>query len=331
MELIPPDEKKSISRYEMAERIKLKWGIPSQTNPNGAANGISLERMYVSIRPVLEKLVAEIDRSFEFYRQQFNGSTIEKVYICGGTAKLVNLREYLVSELRLQVEGLETLFDVSCNGDGKIDGVKPELTAAFGVTFEGRGIRSWRFPSIGDFRKKGLLVPLAGVLGIVAAFGMYWNLENRSKVLQMAVEKRRRQVGQLEATMREIVSLRKRRDTLKKELSLYPARLLKQPPYPDLLMEISHLVPGNVSLDFLMLKGEGNAAEGQDIKGYRLEIKGLIFGKGPERIATIAQLMASLEGSSLFENVRLISTKENNEYSEPGDEFELSCLYRGKE
>ena len=64
---------------------------------------------------------------------------------------------------------------------------------------------------------------------------------------------------------------------------------------------------------------------------YRLKLRGIIFGEGPHRIATMARVMAGLENSPLFEDVKLLSTEENGEYSEPGDEFELLCMYRSGE
>ena len=72
------------------------------------------------MRPILERLLTEIDRSFEFYKQQFNESKIDRVYLSGGTANLVKLKEYLASGLGLPVDGLQSLLEISDDGDAKV-------------------------------------------------------------------------------------------------------------------------------------------------------------------------------------------------------------------
>ncbi len=331
VEVINPDEKSSVATYEAAERMKEKWGIPEGVASNGEVNGVSPERVFVAMRPILEKLLTEIDRSFEFYKQQYNESTLERVFLCGGTAKLANLKEYLASGLGLPVEGFQSLFEVSYDGDGKMRGLNPELTAAFGAALEKRSKWHRGIRSIRDLRRKIILMPLMVVLGMTVLMGMYWSVDNRYRNLRRAVEKKKILLTQLETQMGQIDALREKREKLKKELSLYPIYHLKQPPYPDILAAISHLIPGNVTLNLLLLNEEPGVEEEKEGKGYRLKIRGVIFGEGPNRIATMARLMASLEKSPFFEDVKLLSTAQNDEYSQPGDEFDLSCLYRNGE
>ncbi|MFQ5841791.1 MAG: type IV pilus assembly protein PilM [Thermodesulfobacteriota bacterium] len=330
MEVISPDETSSISRYEVAEGIKEKWGIPKGMASNGAESEVSPERVYVAIRPILERLVAEIDRSFEFYKQEFNESTVEKVYLSGGTAKLANLEEYLASGLGLPVGGFHSLFEGSSDRD-----VGPELIVAFGTALEERGISRRDIRFIPALRKEIMVMPLVVAFGMTAALGTYWSVDKRYKSLRRAVEQKKRLLTQLETQMRQIVPLRETREKLIKELSLYPSKLMKQPPYPEILMEISQVIPGNVTLNLVQLNGEPEVEEeketGKRYNRYRMKVRGVIFGKGPDRIATVARLMVGMESSPLFEDVKLLSTEENNEYSEPGDGFELSCLYRTME
>ncbi|MFQ6079983.1 MAG: type IV pilus assembly protein PilM [Thermodesulfobacteriota bacterium] len=330
MEVISPDETSSISRYEVAEGIKEKWGIPQGMASNGAESGVSSERVYVAIRPILERLVAEIDRSFEFYKQEFNESTVEKVYLSGGTAKLANLEEYLASGLGLPVGGFHSLFEGSSDRD-----VGPELIVAFGAALEERGISRRDIRFIPALRKEIMVMPLVVAFGMTAALGTYWSVDKRYKSLRRAVEQKKRLLTQLETQMRQIVPLRETREKLVEELSLYPLKLMKQPPYPEILMEISQVIPGNVTLNLVQLNGEPEVEEqketGKRYNRYRMKVRGVIFGKGPDRIATMARLMVGMESSPLFEDVKLLSTEENDEYSEPGDGFELSCLYRAME
>ena len=58
---------------------------------------------------MLEKLVAEIGRSLDYYRSQFNEEQIDRVLLTGGGANLKNIVSYLGNELRLPVEHFNPL------------------------------------------------------------------------------------------------------------------------------------------------------------------------------------------------------------------------------
>ena len=58
---------------------------------------------------MLEKLAAEIGRSLDYYRNQFNEERIDRILLTGGGANLKNIVSYLASELRLPVEHFNPL------------------------------------------------------------------------------------------------------------------------------------------------------------------------------------------------------------------------------
>jgi type IV pilus assembly protein PilM len=51
----------------------------------------------------LNKLVAEIQRSFDYYENTIKKSPIAKVVLSGGTSRLPNLDKYLAEKLHLEV------------------------------------------------------------------------------------------------------------------------------------------------------------------------------------------------------------------------------------
>ncbi|MCX5713126.1 MAG: pilus assembly protein PilM [Candidatus Omnitrophica bacterium] len=55
------------------------------------------------LRPGLERLSQEIKRSLLYYDSQYKGGQVEKIYICGKAAGIVNLDKFLSAELALPV------------------------------------------------------------------------------------------------------------------------------------------------------------------------------------------------------------------------------------
>ena len=58
---------------------------------------------------MLERLAAEIGRSLDYYRSQFNEERIDRILLTGGGANLKNIVSYLANELRLPVEHFNPL------------------------------------------------------------------------------------------------------------------------------------------------------------------------------------------------------------------------------
>jgi type IV pilus assembly protein PilM len=56
-----------------------------------------------AIMPVLHELATELRRSLDFYRNRANGLGAQQVVICGGTAKLPGLAEFLTANLEVSV------------------------------------------------------------------------------------------------------------------------------------------------------------------------------------------------------------------------------------
>lgn len=61
-------------------------------------------RIGEAVTPVLNKLVAEIQRSFDYYESSIRKSAVTKVILSGGTAQLKNLDKYLTEKLDVVVE-----------------------------------------------------------------------------------------------------------------------------------------------------------------------------------------------------------------------------------
>jgi type IV pilus assembly protein PilM len=84
------------------------FGSPAPAAPTGAPAAMTEEeylRTQISdaIMPVLHEMVTELRRSLDFYRNRAAGMGAQQVVVCGGTAKLPGLSEFLTINLETPV------------------------------------------------------------------------------------------------------------------------------------------------------------------------------------------------------------------------------------
>lgn len=89
--------------FEEAEQIKKEKGvIKVDSDPNPLPP--TAMRIFNVIDPVLNELVTEVQRSFDYYRSRYRGEGIEGVILSGGTARFKNLDAYLSAKLGVRCE-----------------------------------------------------------------------------------------------------------------------------------------------------------------------------------------------------------------------------------
>lgn len=89
--------------FEEAEQIKKEKGvIKVDSDPTPLAP--TSMRIFNVVDPVLNELVTEVQRSFDYYRSRYRGESIESVMLSGGTALFKNLDGYLSAKLGVRCE-----------------------------------------------------------------------------------------------------------------------------------------------------------------------------------------------------------------------------------
>jgi len=116
-------------KFSEAEELKKAHGAISVEEEDFNLSAVSQKddrvlRMSDVMTPVLNKLLGEIRRSFDYYETQSRKKNVERVILCGGSAKLKNLNRFLAGKLGIPVEHLGTFRNVEIN-----KGVDPELLA----------------------------------------------------------------------------------------------------------------------------------------------------------------------------------------------------------
>jgi len=331
--------------FERAEEIKQEMEIPSEPSQEGMSDkSASLSKLSFLVRPVLERLAAEIGRSLDYYRSQFNEERIDRILLTGGGANLKNIVSYLANELRLPVEHFnplkKILFDSKKIDAQLLDQVGSAFTIAVGLGFT-EPKRIELLPAEEPFLSKvqiGKLVPvLAPVITCFVFLAIIWYTNGQVTALQKERDTKMRKVGNLDTLQTKLKLLKEKDLQMKEKLSQFPSSMIVPVPHRDILREVSQIVPDNITLTLLSVQSKGKPLtkgaqpskpqEGESQKGVgrELHITGVAFGSDARCLTALAQIIERLERTPLFNNVRLVSADENKLYAQPGAEFGIVC------
>lgn len=68
------------------------------------------------IKPAVASIMNDVSRFFEFYNSRSSGNKLEKIYICGGGAKLLGLEEFLKGYFSIPVKVLNSMDYIKYRG-----------------------------------------------------------------------------------------------------------------------------------------------------------------------------------------------------------------------
>ena len=343
--------------YKRAERIKPEMGVPSEGPYEKTVDvfrpfdelrpqdgSINLFWITSHVRPVLERMAAEIGRSLDYYKNQFNVDRIDRVLLTGGGAHLKNISSYLGNELRLPVDHFNPLkgmlFDAKTIDVQMLDQMGSRFTVAAGVALP-QPKRIEFLPAKEPILTKARIVKsipvLAPLIALLTFSLIIWNMSGQVASIKKERDAKMAKVTNIEMLQAKLSLLKEKEGKVKQELSLFPSSVMVSVPYGEILREISRMMPDNVTLTLLSvqakakpLKKEVQASkpkegESQQDQGMELHITGIGFGSDIHCLTALAQIIEGLEKSTLFKNAKLLSAGENKLYNRPGAGFEIIC------
>ena len=293
-----------------AEEIKKEYGIPGEEDVEAAKGHVPLKNISFAMRPVLERLLNEINRSFEYYKSQITEEeTIKQIFISGGGAGLKGLKEYLADQLDTRVE-LLSLFE----------GMASDSVVATGLAL-GKAKEINLLP--GEFRLAPVMLlqrhspVILGCLAAFVLFGIFFKMDATTTRYEEELTLKKAELAELQSASTGLFQLEETRKRLDQQKALLPKAALEYPSYGEILNVISRIIPGKTTLTGLSVQTKGTVKE--------LRLKGVTFGGDSQVMESIVKIMEGLEKSPFFKDVRLSSSAENKEYSEQAGSFELRC------
>jgi type IV pilus assembly protein PilM len=326
--------------YDRAEKIKHEMGIPSKVfyEKNGDPSSNRSKIPYL-VRPVLERLLAEIVRSFDYYRNQFHLERIDRLFLTGGGANTKNIATHLSETLRLPVERLNP-FDKILSDAKKIEVQLLEtrgadFAIAVGIALPDRKrieLLPAKEPYWSKARMERWIPRLAAAITLLAFIWFIWNMSAQITTLKKERDERMAKVKTLEMLQARLTLLKEKENKMKTDLSLFPSSTIVPVPFRKALTRVSEIVPDNVTVALLSIQSDRISSgkkpskeESPENAAYELQIKGIAFGTDNHCLTALARMIEGLEKSSLFKNAKLVSADENKSYNRPGVGFEMIC------
>jgi|GEM_PF-695513 len=290
--------------WEDAERIKRSVGLPSEGASSMVEDKISTNQILSMLRDPMERLTSEIERCFDYYREETNGGSIEALLLYGGGADMKGFTQALSSQLGIEarigaplgpflpgrslppaLQKIEHRLEIAAGAalaatmpSGGINLLPPEIKDETKIAFKRA-----------SFQSAVVAVVLLFIFVFVGMKIKLSNYETRSAAAQM-------ELSSLKPALQDV-----------RELQLAATIVQNEPYWSDVLKELATLTPRNVHLTRIRMQ------EGV------LFLSGVVVS-GADLDAQITDYISALE-KGLFSQVRLLAAKEMA--SESGNAFEL--------
>lgn len=298
---------------EKAEDFKVRYGLPLD-NQKALEGDIMGSQLIALIRPILEQLVSEIDRTFAFYTGQLNGENPKDVYFTGGGSRLKNMVEFLSKQMSVPVHLLklpEQFEDESGDGESSL----LSFLGIIGVALPSAGKQINLIPPelvrekaelIGRYSVRAVGILVLGLL-LISYLGIKAQITSYKKRMESARSHREMLLKVKE--MHDMVSHREEAVAKIKQGQI-PGELL--------LKEIGYVVTDNIILDNLLLNMDNGI-----IKFY-----GTLYPQTKVIEDEMINFMEIIEESVFFEDANLISVKKVEIKNVLVVKFEIRCSIR---
>ncbi|MDP8212749.1 MAG: pilus assembly protein PilM [Candidatus Zapsychrus exili] len=290
-----------------AEKIKREVGMPKIEENRLVDEKITTNQILSLIRPKVEHLINEVERSFDFYREEMRGKKIDRIILFGGGANLRGLPEFINKELDIEVSIGNPLEDIDLLYDGV---VKSEEDAQRLVLSIGAALSSMKGINLLPKEMKGkvgrsvkniIFNSVVAVLVFLLSGALF--VLSGKKVLY------KNQYDQIKQKYKGLTSGLKQ---------LYQDQLVlrvknDQHDWGEILKDVSNVTPNNMFLDKFAMGKE------------KITIKGSINQEARDGETTLSDFMLGLE-EGMFKNVRLVSTNKIEDEFTSILNFEINCF-----
>ena len=302
-----------------AENLKRKYGLPAEDSSERMPSGIMVKRLATLQRPALERFVAEINRSIDYYRREFGETKIDRLLLCGGTAAMKGLREYIQTSLGVTTQ----LFDPFKEGAIYKKGTMPEnesgyrMVTALGLAYDHASVDLLPVEmKTGKFVARDIRLAIAGgVLWVGTLVVIYVVLAGAAQATAMQVSRLKRDLQATEDANKEYFALEAQvKDMEAKQRSL-TAVVGEQIISVPVMAEVTRMIPDNIQLHSLALTGQKT-----------VKMTGVVSADPFLLDIDLSQFMIDLENSPGFQQVQLVSKNRSSLQGEAVLEFEIQSV-----
>lgn len=292
---------------ERAKEIITEFGIPQ--DDSAILKDIRAIHIISLMRPSLETLTKELQRSFEYFSLTFKEETPKLMYITGGGANLKNLDWYLHKELNMGISCLPIPFSINA---ARVDKQKlnqdyNQLMNALGVILAGAGAINLLPQELKEEKAERIQRAFLRTISIALAAVLLFSFS----VLQFKVQDYQKRLKYAYLHLNSIGNIRDIKDKVEAKKKLIDKIQKNSVPAHSLLKVIGALTPQDIIIDELSLEQPANACI----------LKGLISEGSDSGQTILNRLIERLEATAFFKDCALVSFKGTRET----DEFQIRC------
>ena len=280
------------------------------------------EEVFKMILPALERLVQQVERTFEHYTQNFEGQRVEKIYVSSGIRPHRRIVDFIGDQLGLPRETFdpfatfpEFLKDV---GTGPAsDAERGAFTPAVGMSLSDNS-RTPNFlftykekakASRSRMLNKVTTITFVVLMAIcVAIYGWQETTVSRKKT-ELAQLKKQLEGYKTTVDQKLILDLVEQTKHKNEEFREFSRKYMGV----VVLSEISNLTPSNIRLTGINVKLSTVPGEEQAAESKSLVLQGIILGTRMEMETSLAGYLLNLSNSPLFDEP-VINQKEVGYY-----------------
>ncbi|NOZ57731.1 MAG: type IV pilus assembly protein PilM [Calditrichaeota bacterium] len=316
----------SLSRREAFALLR-KYGIPEMGAKGRTDTGLRLTEVAVSVRPVVEKLINEVERSLDYFRQKFKTRQFGRLWLSGIGATVLNLGGVLEGETRVPTQVFRPSSDWPafhvCKGlpEEVLEKHGPALVIPLGLATQKREPLNllppkYRHSSLVRLAQRG--VAYGTLMGVIAAGMVTANLAYKTQVVRSDIVLLEQQHLRLVKQQAQLRKLQNDRNALRRELNAYVQALPKGEGVSIYLKALSRLTPPSIALTSVELVPPEETAKNPNVGATEgaptavLRIQGIVFPDPPREGAHLAQFLLGLKQSGLFRTVRLENSRESD-------------------
>jgi Tfp pilus assembly PilM family ATPase len=310
LEGAPPVEE--VSHIDAEQAQKIFYDLIHDASPLAADDvdlGPAEEEIFKLMLPALERLVRQVERTFEHFTANFENERVQKIYISSGIRPHNRIVNYIGDQLGLPRETIDP-FSTKPAFLGDITGPasateKSSFAPAMGMALSNNDITPnflYTFKEkakTAGGRRLGRIAVAGFILLITLCVGFfYWQGEviaqKKSEINQLRFQLNRFQPQVDQNIILQLVDQAKKRNEIYREFSKKYLGVV-------VLREVSNITPSNIRLLSITMNLGGKPGQDEEKIEKKLILEGIILGDRLAFESSLAEYLIRLKESPLFD------------------------------
>ncbi|MBU1626343.1 pilus assembly protein PilM [bacterium] len=213
--------------------------------------------------PALARIITETHRSFLYYRQQFRGQDVKRVFLCGNILNIPHLLDFIAEGLEIDAVFFKSFENIDLDGLGaastELETLGPSFAVAVGLSLE---IPSE--PKINllptEIREKAFISARRAIYAVASAFIIialavtYIMINSKVKTYNLELEEEQAIFETLKPALEELAQVNAETKLHENYANLYRSLTGSEPLWTDFLLTMTNLLPESMYLESIEIR-----------------------------------------------------------------------------